>query len=251
MTVKPRFIGSKIHHLEVCESTNDEAIKLLRGGDVQEGTIIVTDIQKNGRGQRGNEWMAIPGQNLTCSVVLKPVFLKIQDQFFLNIIVALAVSDLLIDLKIKGVVVKWPNDILVGTNKICGILIENTIRKELDSSIVGIGLNINQKDFGELRATSIRSELGVEMEKSQVLNQLSQLLDKRYSLLQQGAYEELKMTYLQRLYGMNESLMFDDGEQFIGEIVGITNYGQLEIMKSGKLKSYNMKEVRFRFDFMN
>lgn len=248
MTVKPRFIGSKIHRLEICESTNDEAAKLLRGGDVQEGTIIVSNEQKNGRGQRGNDWSAFPGQNLTFSVVVKPVFLKIQDQFYLNILVALAVSDLLIDLKIKNVKVKWPNDILVGTKKICGILIENTVRKVLDSSVLGIGLNVNQVDFEGLRATSIVNELDIESDKEVVLYNLASLLGKRYEQLRTGELSVMKNDYLRRLYGMNHALKFDDGEQFSGEIVGISDYGQLQIVKSGKLKTYNMQEVKFRFD---
>lgn len=104
--------------------------------------------QTAGRGQRGNSWEAEPGKNITLSLILRPEQLPAMRQFELSEAVALAVADTVESLGIGHVAVKWPNDIYVGDRKIAGILIENTLSGNLISrSIVGIGLNVNQREF--------------------------------------------------------------------------------------------------------
>lgn len=138
--------------LDSIDSTNEEAKRHI--SDIDNLSVLSAYEQTEGRGQRGNTWTSTPGENLMFSIVLKfsPEDsglgdLDARDQFVLNEIAALSVVDFL-QLHDIQAQIKWPNDVYVGSRKICGILIENSIRGNwLSSSIIGIGLNINQRNF--------------------------------------------------------------------------------------------------------
>ena len=127
------------------DSTNEEARRHI--SDIDNLSVLSALEQTAGRGQRGNTWTSNAGENLMFSIVLKSPVLMAEDHFALNEIAALSVADFLSTYGIKAEI-KWPNDIYVGEKKICGILIENSFRgKTISSSIIGIGLNINQRNF--------------------------------------------------------------------------------------------------------
>jgi len=142
---------------EELDSTNEEARR--RISDLDNLSVLSVERQTAGRGQRGNSWRSAPGENLTFSIVLKfrtcdslsddaaMPSLKAVDQFILSEISSLALVRLLENHGIKASV-KWPNDIYVGSFKVCGMLIENSLRgSSLSSSVIGIGLNVNQRNF--------------------------------------------------------------------------------------------------------
>ncbi|MCF0173541.1 MAG: biotin--[acetyl-CoA-carboxylase] ligase, partial [Bacteroidales bacterium] len=115
----------------------------------QDRETIVAIEQTAGKGQRGNRWESAPGENLTFSTMLKPRGFAAERAWLISQSVSLGICDFL---HIKGLEakIKWPNDIYVEDRKICGILIENSISGTLlSSSIVGIGLNVNQLSFSE------------------------------------------------------------------------------------------------------
>ncbi len=127
------------------DSTNEEAKR--RISDIDNLSVVSALEQTSGRGQRGNQWYSAPGQNLLFSIVLKSPSLIAKNHFALNEMAALSVTDFISAYGIKAEI-KWPNDIYVGEKKICGILIENSfLGNAISSSIIGIGLNINQKNF--------------------------------------------------------------------------------------------------------
>ena len=131
--------------LQSVDSTNEEAKRHI--SDIDNLSVLSAWEQTAGRGQRGNTWTSNAGENLMFSIVLKSPVLMAEDHFALNEIAALSVADFLSTYGIKAEI-KWPNDIYVGEKKICGILIENSFRgKTIPSSIIGIGLNINQRNF--------------------------------------------------------------------------------------------------------
>ena len=135
----------RIMWLERVDSTNDEARRHI--SDIDNLSVVSALSQTAGRGQRGNTWTSNAGENLMFSIVLKSPALMAEDHFALNEISALSVADFLSTYGIKAEI-KWPNDIYVGEKKICGILIENSFRgKTISSSTIGIGLNINQRNF--------------------------------------------------------------------------------------------------------
>lgn len=132
------------------ESTNDEARRLIR--DLDNLSVIAARCQTAGRGQGDHKWHSLPGENLTFSVVLKfgergLAPLAARDALLITETVTLALR---LYLEEKGITVriKWPNDIYTGNRKICGILIENILQgQDVASSIIGIGLNLNQTEF--------------------------------------------------------------------------------------------------------
>ncbi len=140
-----------IIELDTVDSTNDEAKRKLAG--VGHLTVITAKYQTRGRGQRGNEWKSREGENLLFSVVLKYAESSLQmpasSQLALSGMVALSVVDMLESLNVQAKI-KWPNDIYVGERKVCGVLIENSVcGKYLSTSIVGVGINVNQTEFDE------------------------------------------------------------------------------------------------------
>ncbi len=131
--------------LDSIDSTNEEAKRHI--SDIDNLSVLSAYEQTEGRGQRGNTWTSTPGENLMFSIVLKNPKISARDQFSINEITSLSVVDFLSQHGISARI-KWPNDIYVGSKKICGILIENSLRgSDISSSIIGIGLNINQRNF--------------------------------------------------------------------------------------------------------
>ncbi len=133
--------------VDTCPSTN--SLLLAHESELPHGAVVATRTQTAGRGQRGNSWEAEPGRNLTFSILLRPSTIEASRAFELSMIVATAIAHSLQPLLPNdSVQVKWPNDIYVGDSKICGILIENAFcGKNIDRSIVGIGINVNQHRF--------------------------------------------------------------------------------------------------------
>ncbi len=197
------FTGRRILFLERVDSTNNYAAKLIRTNDFTEGSVIVAEEQTAGRGRRDNLWLSTPGENLLASIIFKPTFLHVLQTFALNIISSLAVHDTLKAYGIKSSI-KWPNDILVGHQKIAGILIETHIRgSQMSTAIVGVGLNVNQTVFDHPSASSMKSVKNIIFDKSEVLFTLCSQLEKRYLLLRRGS-DKNQTDYLQHLFGLNE-----------------------------------------------
>lgn len=140
----PQNIAPCLTIIDSCASTNAEISR-----DAPHGTALMALTQTAGRGQRGNTWEAEPHRNITLSLMLRPEALPAARQFEISEAVALGVADLLDELGIEGVAVKWPNDVYVADRKIAGILIENAIGPGamISRSIAGIGLNVNQTEF--------------------------------------------------------------------------------------------------------
>lgn len=133
--------------LECVDSTNEEARRHIM--HIDNLSVLSAMTQTEGRGQHGNRWLSHPGENLTFSIVLKKLGIKANQQSAISQATALSLTDLLDK---HGIIsrIKWPNDIYVGDRKICGILIENSLKgTRIDWSIIGIGLNVNQSSFPE------------------------------------------------------------------------------------------------------
>jgi BirA family biotin operon repressor/biotin-[acetyl-CoA-carboxylase] ligase len=241
------FIGQQLVFVPECHSTNSLVSELVAKSILPEGTVVITSNQTAGRGQRGNTWETAAGMNLTFSILLRPTFLLVKNQFYLTVITSLAVSDLLKDKSVPQIKIKWPNDILAGKKKICGILIENSLKQEIiHQSIVGVGLNINQKDFNTPAATSMAMVMDKSFDLNEVLNSLLEKFEKRYLQLRNGKLLELKSEYLETLFGLDETRSFISNDRsFEGVIKGVNDNGELIIASSGNTNSFNLKEVSF------
>ncbi len=241
-----QFLGKNLINLPTCASTNQEAqIYLQTQLYTTEGTIIITENQTAGRGQRGNIWETKPNTNLTFSLILSPKFLLASEQFKLNIAITVGISDALQNY--LPIQIKWSNDIYTENRKLGGILIENTIQQNyINNSIIGIGLNINQIDFNLPNATSIAKEKSQEYNLQTVLEKVVLGIENRYLQLRGGQYEMLKAIYLQRLYWYQELHTFEAAKKtFVGMIIGTDIYGRLAINIADKIQYFDVKEVVF------
>ena len=245
---KTLFLGKNLIYLPSCHSTNDVAAEKIQNGAIFDGTIVITSDQTSGRGQRGNNWEALPGQNITLSVILKPDFLNAASQFSLNIAVSLGVYEFLSKYAVEDLSIKWPNDIYIGNRKLGGILIENTLAgSRLSYSIVGIGLNINQLNFSNTKAISLRlATQHDEFDLEKLIEELCVCLEKYYLQLKNGHAANQKKQYLQILYRFEETHYFSkNGSRFLGKIVGIADSGQLMLEVEGEIQYFDFKEIAF------
>lgn len=247
--MQPLFVGQNSIQLSSVDSTNNFAANLIKGTNVPDGTVILSDEQTEGRGQRGNVWQAEKGKNLTCTYILFPSFIGAVEQFDLSIAVALSIADTLLDYGVTGVGLKWPNDVRIGRKKICGVLIETSIQgRVLSNALVGIGLNLNQNNFGEgVVATSLSNELGKGVSIPEVVGQLNVRLEQRYLLLKAGKKDQQKSEYLQLLYGyrtMQQYRIVETGEEISLEIRDVLPTGQLLLVDlSERFYEFSFKEL--------
>ena len=242
---KTLFIGKNLIYVPECHSTNDLAARIINQPSGLDGTIIVTDKQIKGRGQRGNQWLSEPGMNLTFSIILKPTFISPRDQFFLTRVISLAIHDLLKALIEWSAFIKWPNDLMVNDKKICGILIENQLRgNEIIHTIVGIGLNVNQENFNLSSATSLALITSKQFHLPSLLEALLENIEARYLALRNGKLKALENAYLDAMYWRNELHTFSSNEElFQGSIIGLDPIGKLLIYVNGTVRSFDAKEI--------
>lgn len=242
--MKVIFGCQKIYLGEV-DSTNNFAAQLVSDGLCQNGAIVLADYQTQGKGQRGNEWVSNKGENILMSIVYQPEQLKVSEQIKLNWGTSLAIISFLDDYGINAKV-KWPNDILVENQKIGGILLENHLLNSIvNTSIIGIGVNVNQIDFYLPYVTSMRNEKKTTFcLKSLTLNLVDKL---NYFLFCE--FHWLKTEYESKLFLKNQNACFEDAKGiFVGKIIGINSDGTLILLKGEETKVYGIKEITFRID---
>lgn len=182
------------------------------------------------------------------SILLFPEFLSASGQFQLSRMASLAIVDMLKNEKLTPVI-KWPNDILSGGRKIAGILIENGITgKAISHSIVGIGLNLNQKEFPEfpLPATSVVLETGRQSTPHRMADRMIDALMARYGQLECGSLAELEREYREQLFCVDQPCEFmAGGVVFTGIIRGVNEFGELLVERDGETGSYGFHEISY------
>lgn len=243
------FIGREIMFLPSCHSTNEVALKLVKEGFATDGLLIITSNQTNGKGQRGNNWLSEPNQNLTFSIILH-TDIKSHNIFNLNICVSLAINKFLNDLNISqnfSFKIKWPNDITFNSKKLGGILIENGIKADGSVwSVVGIGLNVNQIDFKYLNATSMRNIFGKEFILQNVLEIITQNIEFYLNYANTETIDIIKHLYLTNLYKYNESHYFKANDLvFEGKIIDIDSNGRLAVETANNIQFFSNQEIKF------
>lgn len=244
------FVDKKILFLEEVNSTNEFAKSYIKNNlHFPEGTTIVANHQPEGKGQRGNSWESEPGKNLTFSVMLSPKIFA-EHQFQLSKIVALSIIDFLFSVGVKNAQIKWPNDIYIENKKIAGILIENNIKEnKLEHTVVGIGININQKVFTLSTATSLYLNMQIAYDLKTLLYSFLEKLEKRYFLLKTNQHNLINEAYLANLLGYNKELTFlvnATQTPFLAKIVGVSATGKLQLKQKNKtnIEEFDVKELK-------
>lgn len=247
--MKKTILGEPLLKLESVDSTNNYAAALLAKGTAKDGTVILSAYQTGGKGQGTNTWISSAGENLLFSIILKPQSLPADRQFFLSMSISWGIAGFLETL-VKPVQIKWPNDILINNKKIAGILIENTVSgMNLNASVIGIGLNVNQDVFPEgiSHATSLKLESGREFDLNHALEELTDWLNSCVMSVYEEQYGTVKVNYLNRLWLLNKWANYSDASgKFEGRITDVTDSGELMVLqRSGEIKNYGFKEIAF------
>lgn len=240
------MIGYEIIHKETIDSTNNYLTKLVHEQKISHGMVILADHQTNGRGQRNTNWQSNTGQNLLFSYYTKYNKLNVSEQFLITQYVSSSIHSYLCSLGIDATI-KWPNDILVGTQKICGVLIENQLQGHfINGSIVGIGLNINQEKFNEPSITSLKLIAGKRFTPLTVLENLLIHLNTFFNKLMTLKKDEIKNYYLENLWLYEKMGNFKSGKNiFQGTIKGTDEFGRLIIETNKTIRIFDLKEVTF------
>jgi len=248
MITNSLFNGVK--YISSCKSTNSVLNNILKENGDNENIVIRADYQTKGVGQKGAFWESEKGKNLLFSFSIGFNELLAVKQFYLSAIVSLSIVNLLkIHLPNENISIKWPNDIYVGNKKIAGILIENTLfADKIKHSIIGIGININQKvfisDAPNPISLSIISNKNFDIDI--ILNQFIKEFEKFYYKLGNRNFDAIKDEYLNFLYqkDMNCKYLIQDTE-INGIIRGVDRFGFLLMEMDNKLRTFDIKEVKY------
>jgi BirA family biotin operon repressor/biotin-[acetyl-CoA-carboxylase] ligase len=241
--------GHTIEELDVVDSTNNYLIKKSKRERVFEGEVVFAHFQTSGKGQRESNWESSPGKNLMCSIFALPNFLSGDNFFLLSKAIAIAIKEVVEEICVTdSVEVKWPNDIYVNRKKIGGILIENQFKgNSMKQAVIGLGLNINQTNFENPKAISLKLLTSKQFKVKEILNLILQRFEYYYLNLKWSKFHELEDNYLGSLMNYNQI-----GEYFIekkpiqGTIKNVGNNGLLEMEINHKLESFQFKEIRFK-----
>ncbi len=243
-------LGKHLLYFDELESTNLTALEMKTQEKIKEGSVIVCGFQENGKGLDHNQWESEAGKNVCLSFCVCPDYIKPEEQFLLNKVVSLAVADLVKELiPRKKVRIKWPNDVYVGDKKIAGILINNSIQgNKMNSSIVGIGLNVNQQKFLSEAPNPISLKMlsKKDYDLDWMVSRLCDYINLRFRGLMQNR-SKIDTEYLENLYRFNTYASFKIGAQAVeAKITGLDKYGKLCLdSKDGKAFCCDLKEVEF------
>ena len=241
----------KIIKFDTINSTNSFLKELSANSPVDNFTVIVTKEQTSGRGQMNTTWTTETGKNLITSILIKHNNLLITNQKYLSYAISVAIYEAIKDYNLPKLKVKWPNDILSETDKIGGILIENSLqRNKIQSSIIGIGLNVNQEVYPDdlPDASSIKIKTGKTLDLDDVLDTVLRSIKKNIELLEKKGFHTLEEKYLAVLYKKNIPSMFKThrNDFFMGKIIGVSSIGKLQIeLDDHSIKEFGLKEVSF------
>ena len=226
------------------DSTNLKALNILKANTKPLPFVVATDFQTLGKGQLTNTWESENGKNILISVAIK-TNIKLEDKFILNVISSLAVLDLLDCFQLENVSVKWPNDILVENRKIAGILIQNKVLSEIiTTSIIGIGLNINQSHFSQFNrdATSLKNENATHLSVSEIIDRLLDLLELRFSKIDSENWKD----YFEKLYLKDKVAPFEiNGKKLMGIITDINNAGEIFLQTEDGMRKFRIQQLEF------
>ena len=242
----------EIIKLDATESTNSYLKELVKKNTVGDYTVVVAKNQTKGRGQMDGTWQSEPGKNLTFSVLKKMNGFRLDQHFILNMSVSLAIYNSLEALQVPRIKIKWPNDIMSGSYKICGILIENIASgSALRAAIIGIGLNVNQVQFpGNPKASSLKNQAQREFDLDRLLLVLLQNLKSGLTNLEIGNSQAIYKEYQSNLFRREVASTFQTpkGVTFNGIILGVSKEGKLLVkLENETLQQFDVKELKLLF----
>lgn len=242
----------KLIKLSAIDSTNSYLKELVKTAPFQDEVVVVATRQLNGRGQHGAGWQSQPSKSLTFSMFKQFESVLIAQQTLLSFCVSLALYEVLVEYKIPDLSIKWPNDIMSRQHKLAGILVENSLKgPHLASSVIGIGLNVNETEFNALpQATSMNLATGKTFQIDKLLNDIATAVFYKLSTIALQDISEVKKAYESVLFRKDRISVFEtpNGIQKNGRIRGVTLDGLLTVEHDDDQWShYGLKEVKLLY----
>ena len=224
-----------------------EADALFGASPSPDMVVVSADEQTAGRGQRGTVWNSAVGTNLLFSLLVRPACLPVAESYSLSVVAALALHSAMQSFGLDPLI-KWPNDIYCEGGKLAGILVESDFQgAHVSQAIVGIGLNVNQKDFEAMSRKPISMSMiaGHDFDRDTVLARVVTEFARYYRMLEQDDTEQLFTRYYSALMWRNEPALYRDAcGDFYAVIEAVHRDGRLVLKRAdGTLSAYSFKEV--------
>jgi BirA family biotin operon repressor/biotin-[acetyl-CoA-carboxylase] ligase len=255
------LFAGKLRHFAEIDSTNLQAMREVTAG-AEHGTVYIADAQSAGRGRGAHTWHSEPGAGLYCSLLLRPAAtLTSADALWLSLATGLAVQRAILEATRLSADIRWPNDLLLGEKKFCGILTELSAESgRVRHAVIGMGININHTAFPQelhALATSLRMESGQAWPRSVILSALLRAMQAELSvLLTPGSTEPAHVSILQRLrqhstWIEGRRVHVDEAEGYTGVTAGLNAQGFLQVQTaiglrtvlSGGVRSLNAEQT--------
>ncbi|MFN0249018.1 MAG: biotin--[acetyl-CoA-carboxylase] ligase [Kofleriaceae bacterium] len=226
-----RWLGMQRIDLEACASTNDEAARMARAG-AKHGTIVIAEQQTAGRGRDGRSWASPRGRGLYLSAVLRPP-LPLADVPPMTLAIGVGLCDAVRTAGVPGAL-KWPNDVLVGTRKLAGVLVEAQSQgTRLEAVVVGIGINLTTPEPGELppdiaaRAVSLEEVAGAPIDREAFIESLLAHVEHWVDHYTAVGLEDVIPAWTQRMAPGLDARATVHGVRVAGRMVGLDGDGSL------------------------
>lgn len=252
------MFAKHVHHFFRVGSTNSEAMQAAAAG-ASEGSVFVAEEQVAGRGRGGHSWTSPPSTGIYCSSVLRPS-VSPADALMLSLIAGLSVARAVEEVTGVKPDLRWPNDVMIGDKKFCGILTEmNAEVTRVRFAVVGIGINVNQWEFPPdlaAIATSLRIETGREWSRVELLASLLQSLDREYRALNSGEFSAVRADIFRRFeqvssYARGKQVTVDEDGGYEGVTSGLDERGFLLVDTGSAIKTVLSGSVRPRLNTGN
>jgi len=248
--IKSKTFGKTIVYKDEISSTNILAKELAEKG-YEHGTVVIADTQSSGRGRRGRNFESPKGVGIFMTLILKPDFSPYCAPM-LTLLAALAVSDAIEEIVDVPAKIKWPNDIVIGDKKICGILTEMSIQADyINNIVVGIGINVNNESFpDEIKdvAGSIFTQTDRKINRDVIIERVLFYFEKYYNaFLETNDLSNVQDVYNKKLINLDKEVkVLDPKEPYEGISRGITNTGELIVEINNKIRHVASGEVSVR-----
>lgn len=245
------WVAKEELYFDTIDSTNTKAQELAEKG-YPSGTLVVADKQESGKGRRGRSWVSPSGTGIFMTLMIKPD-INPNNASMLTLVAALAVAKAITSVTGEEAMIKWPNDIVVNSKKVCGILTEMNAQFDyINHIVVGIGINVHNESFPEeisQMASSLMIEAGGKrFHRAQIIAETMSYFEQYYdTFLKTQDLSALVREYDELLVNRNKSVrVLDPKEPFDGKAMGITPKGELivDTWESRKLVSSGEVSVR-------
>ena len=249
--IDTEWAGHPVVYYDTLDSTNLQA-KLEAENGAAQGTLIVADMQTAGRGRRGRSWSSPPGTNVYYTLILRPDIAP-DKASMLTPVMGLAVAEGIRRTCGMEAMIKWPNDIVIGGKKVCGMLAEMSVERDfIHYVVIGVGINVGIQDFPQeiaATATSLSRECGTKVLRGELIANVMKAFEEYHGIfLESEDLSGLMETYNSLLVNHDRQVrVLDPKGEFGGIARGINELGELLVeQKDGSVVNVYAGEVSVR-----